>query len=416
MTTILFGSGATVPFFEPNLTTSYLTKQTLNLEKWENVVGEYRRHTSYPIVNASEIVDVLCRLSDFLKNLGRESNFEVLAEIIDKISSLGFDSLPGHNIINTLLAFIVKEYSFSFGTEWMDVPFLFREIIVQSILELEQNGKAKNYEILCKKLHDFIEWITKSGKRVSLVSLNYDNVLFDSIKGLGFNHCFDCVPHAGNMDGFDYFQFHENDKVIYFPHGHTRFKRNSFDAIQYFDNPEEAEKQRWAGVGNNTVDSSLTLLSSTFSYNFNTFVTTGQTKDAALNLSPYDAYYQRLSKDLLDSECVYIIGYSFGDEHINRLLHSYLYSNPFGHIIIIDFITEDVKVIDDVLNGNGLIRKLYDIFKPKIILPNTPDYSDYQFYEYRDINSQGYGKLWERLTLYKKGIVFFLNEYKDVVF
>ena len=416
MTTILFGSGATVPFFEPRLTTSYLTKQVMNPEKWEGVVEEYRRHTSNTIADVTEIVEVLKRLDGLLNNSGRKSNFEVLAELIDKIASLGFDKMPGNNLMNTLLAFIVKEYKYDFGPEWRDIPFLFREIIAQSILELERNGKVKDYDVLCGKQHDFIEWVSKTDKKVSLVSLNYDNVLFDSIKGLGFNHCFDYAPQAGNMDSFDYFQFRDSDKAVYFPHGHTRFKRNSFDAIQYFDNPEEAEKQRRAGVGDNTVNSSLTLLDSTFSYNFNTFITTGQTKDTALNLSPYDAYYQRLSRDLQDSEWIYIIGYSFGDEHINRLLHSYLYSNPFSNILIVDLIKEEVKVIDDVLYGNGLLRKLYDIFKPQILMPNTSDYGEFEFSEGWDVNSQGYGKLWGRINLYKKGIIEFLSEYKDVVF
>ena len=319
--------------------------------------------------------------------------------------------------MNTLLAYMVKQYEYDFGPEWMDVPFLFREIIVQSILELERNFKVDNYDELCGKQHDFLDWIAKTDKKVSLVSLNYDNVLFDSIKGLGYNHCFDYTPHAGNMDSFDYYQFRESDKVVYFPHGHSRFKRNSFDAIQYYTDPEEAERERWAGVGNSTVNSSLTLKDSLFAYNFNTFITTGQTKDAALNLSPYDAYYQRLSKDLLDSEWVYIIGYSFGDEHINRLLHSYLYSNPFGHLLIVDFIDHDIRIIDDVINNNGILRIIYDNFKPSVFMPNIPDYSEFEFARGWDINNQGYGPLWNNnICFYKKGIIDYLSEYKDVDF
>lgn len=416
MNTVLFGSGATIPFFEPALTTGYLTEQVCNASRWDKLVAEYRRRTANQIADSSEIVKLLNDIDKLLQLFPQKKNFEVYAELIDKIASVGFDKIPGNNIMNTLLRILVKQYNRDFGPEWMDVPFLFREIIIQSIIDLEQNGKVNDYDVLCSKQHDFIEWLASHDQKTSLVSLNYDNVLFDSIKGLGFEHCFGIAPQLGNMDSFDYQQFHDSDKVVYFPHGHSRFKRNSFDSIQYFDDPVEAEKSRWRGVGDNTINSSLTLTDSVFSYNFNTFMTTGQTKDSALNLSPYDAYYQRLAKDLWDSDWVYIIGYSFSDEHINRLLHSYIYSKPFSNILIVDYLKDNVNQAEDVVNGTGLVRKIRDVFKPDVIFPNIADIEQYEPQGIREINEWGYGQLFKSIYLYKNGTTAFLDEFRDLPF
>ena len=412
MTTILFGSGATIPFFKTPLTTSYLTEQVYKMERWDNLVTKYRGHTSNVMANAEDIVSLIRGFNYINFN----HTFETYAEIIDKVASWGFDKMPGNNMMNTIFAVLVDRYKKYFGPEWRDVPFLYREIIVQSILELETNSKSADYKELCSKQRNFIEHTANYSDKTSLVSLNYDNVLFDSIEGLGFEHCFNNVPEAGNMDYFDYYQFHKSDKVVYFPHGHSRFKRSSFGTIQYYEDPKVAEEKRWEGVGDSRIGSSLTLTSSAFAYDFNSFITTGQTKDTSLNLPPYDAYYQRLSKDILESDWVYLIGYSFGDEHINRLLHSYLYSNPSGNIFIVDFIENDINLADEIVNGSGLVSRVFAVFKPSVFFPNIPDITQYQSNDIWEINNLGYGQLMNNIYLYKNGTHNFLNEFKDIPF
>ena len=66
------------------------------------------------------------------------------------------------------------------------------------------------------------------------------------------------------------------------------------------------------------------VLNAKYSYNFNAFIATGQTKDDSLNHIPYSAYYQRLVSDQAQSKMVYLVGYSFGDDPVNRLLQSFL--------------------------------------------------------------------------------------------
>ena len=414
MTTIIFGSGATIPFFNTPLTTNYLTKQVCKKERWDDLITRYRSHTTNIMADAADIVELI----HSFEHIDFNHTFETYAELIDKIASFGFDAIPGHNMMNTLFAVLIDRYKKHFGPEWRDVPFLYREIIVQSILELELDGKSEDYEELCSKQHSFIEHTANysNSNKTSLVSLNYDNVLFDSIKGLDFEHCFNYVPEAGNNDFFDYDKFYNSPRVVYFPHGHSRFKRSSFGTIQYYDDPLAAEKNRWDGLADSRMDSTLTLTSSTFAYDFNSFITTGQTKDTSLNLPPYDAYYQRLSKDIWESDWIYLIGYSFGDEHINRLLHSYLYSNPFGNIFIVDYIENDINLAKDIINEGNLVGRIYNVFKPFVFFPNIPDITQNQSDDIWEINTLGYGQLMTNIYFYKKGTKEFLNEFREIPF
>ena len=128
------------------------------------------------------------------------------------------------------------------------------------------------------------------------------------------------------------------------------------------------------------------------------------------------AYYQRLSKDILEWDWVYLIGYSFGDEHINRLLHSYLYSNTSGNIFIVDLIENDINLADEIVNGNGLVSRIRGVFKPSVYFPNIPDVTQYQSNDIWEINNLGYGQLMNNIYLYKKGTQNFLNEFKDISF
>ena len=158
------------------------------------------------------------------------------------------------------------------------------------------------------------------------------------------------------------------------------------------------------------------MTSSTFAYDFNSFITTGQTKDTSLNLPPYDAYYQRISKDIWESDWIYLIGYSFGDEHINRLLHSYLYSNPFGNIFIVDYIENDINLAKDIINEGNLVGRIYNVFKPFVFFPNIPDITQNQSDDIWEINTLGYGQLMTNIYFYKKGTKEFLNEFREIPF
>lgn len=70
-------------------------------------------------------------------NLQSTANFEQIAEVIDKISSYGFDKMPMNNMMNLLISVMNTGFkpnnTIPFGGEWSDVPFLLREIIAESI-------------------------------------------------------------------------------------------------------------------------------------------------------------------------------------------------------------------------------------------------------------------------------------------
>ena len=161
-------------------------------------------------------------------------------------------------------------------------------------------------------------------ERVSIVSLNYDDCIPTFIDKIGcFQHCFDNLDdHTYYKNALNVKRFFAESKVMYFPHGHLRFIFNDRENVTYESDIHEAESMRWDGVFNNRT---LVVTKNPFCYDFNTFITTGQTKDNALNNMPYAVYYQKLAVDFLTSNLVILVGYSLNDHHFNRLLKSFLH-------------------------------------------------------------------------------------------
>lgn len=117
-------------------------------------------------------------------------NFEQLAEIIDKLSSLGFDSYPCNNLFNRLISSLHISYPHIAQSHY--IPFFYREIIANAIIDSEDNQKADNYDVLQEQQQGFLEYISNRCEKVSVVSLNYDDSIPKSIDNLTeFKYCFD---------------------------------------------------------------------------------------------------------------------------------------------------------------------------------------------------------------------------------
>ena len=137
MNTILFGAGASIPFFNESLTTKYITDQILNFDNWKYVIKKLNsvNYGNYQLISLHDIEPVLEQISRII-NRGN-LNFEDVAEIIDKISSNGYDNLITNNLFNLILyLFEPKKH---FPSQWEHVPFLLREIIAKVILDFHKN-------------------------------------------------------------------------------------------------------------------------------------------------------------------------------------------------------------------------------------------------------------------------------------
>lgn len=418
MKTFIFGAGASIPFFEPVLNTSYLTSKVCDKSEWDRVIKKYKFHQgkNQMIVDSSVIV----RLIDAIRNFQPTANFEQIAEIIDKISSYGFDNIPNNNMMNLLVSVMNTGFrpcnSYPFGSEWSDIPFLLREIIAESILELQNHHKAIEFKQLIELQHNFIEAVCNKDDEISVMSLNYDDCVYDSLVGLGFEKGFSKIDQRYSRQ-IDIDKFMHAKKVAYFPHGHLKFQFTDNDNVTFWSDSNQANEERWDGINGVAVGSTLSVLPGKFAYNYNTFLSTGQTKDDGLNHLPYAIYYQRLAIDLFKSDTVYVIGYSFGDNHVNRLLRSFLQLSTNNRIIIIDYYPSPVTMVNEYMDPNNIITKINQNFGTEwqIMIdqnskkrPANPD-------EIEKLNTYGYGNLFSQVLFYKKGYKEFLNEFNGII-
>ena len=102
MKTLIFGAGASIPFFEPVLNTAYLTNKVCDKTEWDRVIKKVRDYKgkNLVIVESSIIMSII----DAIRNFQPTANFEQIAEVIDKISSYGFDKMPMNNMMNLLIS------------------------------------------------------------------------------------------------------------------------------------------------------------------------------------------------------------------------------------------------------------------------------------------------------------------------
>ena len=416
MNTILFGAGASIPFFDIPLTTTYITKQILDIQNWKKVLKKLtiaNNNNGNNLIDISEVEPVLRHLSNLNENGDFNLNFEDIAEVLDKLSSYGFDQVPQHNLLNTILMFFKPEITIS--PQWHHIPFLLREIIADTIIDMQKNHCISNYNEMISLQNKFIDRIREEDDSISLVSLNYDNIVptsVDMLENISYHFTDNTKRHKNTINIKEFF---ESKSVAYFPHGHLRFVFTDELNVSYLEDICQAEEERWNGLFNSGTSD---VVNGSFSYDFNTFITTGKTKDNAFNNMPYSIYYQRLATDFLNSGKIFIIGYSFGDEHFNRLLRSFLYMNKKNKVYVIDMYDSMVTMVNEYKEDSNIITKIHNTFKPdwNIIFDNDSSQKlPYNQQEVNKINQEGYGEIFERIILYKKGYDQFLNEFHKVL-
>lgn len=418
MKTLIFGAGASIPFFKPVLNTAYLTNKVCDKTEWDRVIDKVRAYKGeeHVIVESSIIMSII----DAIRKFQPTANFEQIAEVIDKISSYGVDRKPTNNMMNLLITVMNTGFkphiSTPFGAEWSDVPFLLREIIAESILDLQNKHKATDFTELIDLQHKFIETVCTMDDEISVMSLNYDDCIYDSLVRLNFEKGFLKIDPR-YLRQIDIDNFMHAKKVVYFPHGHLKFQFTDNDNVTFWGDSNQANEERWNGINGVAVGSTLSVLSGKFAYNYNTFLSTGQTKDDGLNHLPYAIYYQRLAVDLFKSNIVYVIGYSFGDDHINRLLRSFLQLSTQNKIIVVDYYPYTITMVEEYKDSNNIITKINQNFGTvwQIIYNQNSGKQAADSMDIRKMNTHGYGYLFPQVLFYKKGYKDFLNEFNDII-
>lgn len=407
-TTILFGAGASYPFYKTHLSTNYITSQVKQEINWQDMLSNYRH------VNVEEYQepDIMFWI-DFLNGSGNEDlNFEQLAEIVDKISSVQYDCFPQDNMLNRIV--YALNANLQHRTQAQYIPFFFREIIANIIIEQEMEGRMDNYEELQRLQQQLLKRISENSDQASVISLNYDECVPVSIDAIHeYDNCFRNERGHGDME-LDVRRFFETNKVVYYPHGHLRLVFNDKENVVYIPDIREAEQKRWNGLFN---QGSLVITQTPFCYDFNTFITTGQTKDNAFNNMPYAVYYQRMAIDFLTSDLIVLIGYSFGDPHFNRLLKSFHHINDINKVLVVDMYPEAVTMLHEYRDTNNLIAKINQTFTPGwgIRVTNDGEMRPMNQEEINHVNQDGFGEILPRVYFFKNGYEEFLNRQEKVL-
>ncbi len=351
------GAGASIPFIadcDARLTTNYLTQQVSDQNRWATIYDEFKRSfpaSSYPDCNFNisvhdilSVIKTLVGVNEFaIPQLIRDRvsvplpetlddvygigtrNFEWILYLLDKTCNYLYDQKSGvDNILfDVWTGHDAERQRLRAKKGWNYVPWLCREVLAQSILDLWdlcERDKAieENKQFIASVLDNF--------ESVSIYSLNYDPLLYEATRGIkvegltlldGPRHTVDRVFETGFSDanGFNPKSFYLGANVIAFLHGHVGFlPEGGKDSMRFADSWREAQNRRISGVARGEVGYYRRGRKGT---HYNVFLTSGLEKFESFYDNPYACYISRLADDIMESEYIVYIGSSLGDYHVN---------------------------------------------------------------------------------------------------
>lgn len=414
MTTVLFGAGATIPFVKCINSNDILQAIRRN-KAWDNVI---RKIPADIKVSRKYIKRYARRI---IRRTRSECNFERIIEICDRVAGFYVKFCPEDSLLLKELSIIgyhIIQKDVKRRNSISLIPFIIREIIANYIIEGENKQKhiaLDEYNQLNAAQKHFIDYISSISERVSLVNLNYDSVLFNSIVNdvdrgslcFGFTHGFSRMENRGAM--FDTDAFFASNRTLLFPHGSVLFNNLGGFDMSFIPNSSSADSHRWEGLLNGwPSNTSIGRVNDIFT-DFNSFIVSGQTKEMSLNRHPYNQFYFKMITSLLESDLIITIGFSYQDEYISGLIKNKLRYSNSTKLVFVDY-------QDSVSSNLSLIKKFEDIFQMETVMDVD---SDQKISYARDprlttISKEREGWLTESVYYYGKGYGVFLREFKDV--
>jgi len=164
---IILGAGASAPFTNPSISTALIDDAIWDLGKWKVFLAHF--FSSVPDQYQFD-PEMILKIVQYLNGQVKEKNFENVIEIVDKISSYNSipyqETLTFHKILEISGAKKLEEL---FPTErtqgddkvnvWPLIPFLYRQLIAETVEDIYENHRIGNYEELLKRHFDFIRFI-----------------------------------------------------------------------------------------------------------------------------------------------------------------------------------------------------------------------------------------------------------------
>lgn len=435
----LLGAGASTPFIKYNdnvLTTEYLTNALFCRQNWENILNKFKiniqsNQSTTVNINIDDIMFIVNKINNILDKK-EYKNFEYAIHLLDKISiylsnylskkSKKYKSI--NNSVDVLLIdFFQKindellKYTFrnSDSYIWRYVPVLAREIIISSILDLwnEIDKEAKQNKIEINK--KFYEKTLQTNTSVNIYSLNYDPLIYESLK---INKNF--ITGFDNDAKFNSSIFFNANSIIAFIHGHIGFLPFLSNDIKFSGDYSPAQDIRIKDIFNFSLNGNTIRFTNKGmkGMHYNTYIATGLDKIDAFSLNPFASYIHRFGKDIIESDYIVLVGVSLNDYHLNSFLTNALFLQvPNKKIVIVTYM--DINEVRKKLNiesKENLLIKIIDFFNESIILENNINGNLIERCKkyYKSLNNclenKGYAKLSENIVLYIKGTEEFYNE------
>lgn len=424
--TFLLGAGASIPFIISKgkcLSSSYITDALFERDRWKNVTDKLsiykaKRQDSDSYLDNIDIDDILfvleriklrLRSNERFKNL----NFEHIIHLLDKVAD--YLRLPGtvwiSNIDEILFDFWVqidpafKQHAFrkSHPGGWHNVPFLAREVLIDSILALWP-PESVNDSISLNKA--FYSNLLSKFQSVNLYSLNYDPLLYEALKNL---------PSIST--GFDkdkFFKsdhFFRNNSIFAFVHGQVGFEPLG-NKMKLNDNYSNAQENRMKGIFDNTPQSTQYWNFGMKGVHYNTYLITGLDKIDAFPNNPFASYIQRFGKDIIDSDYIALVGTSLNDHHLRSFLTNALSVSSKKILFVTKADTTSIRNCF-TYGGDNVFFDLVTLFRDPITVRTSPYGDALQEHFNRlssSLDSNGYGMLANHVLLYIKGTEEFYKE------
>ena len=139
-TVVIFGAGASQPFFEPALTTSSLTQVVMNWSRWSRILARYSRVAK----GANSIHPPAVRLLlEHIPTLTDAPTFEDIADIMDKVGSYHFDHTHRKSLHAAMLC--LGAHRLDYPTHaWTLVPFLLRQLIAEDVQAAHEHRRPED--------------------------------------------------------------------------------------------------------------------------------------------------------------------------------------------------------------------------------------------------------------------------------
>ena len=417
-TVMIFGAGASIPFFSPPLNTCTITRQVQDKKIWKSLLQRYAATTTGNLncpVELGPILSLIKKARDVRQCL----NFEQLIEMVDKFSSFALGaSLPQNSGIgilskhqHDLFKFLGADEPAQQGHYWPVVPFLFRQIIAEAIGKWDSQFRSKRYFDLVNRQSELLS-AQKKRRNLSVYTFNYDDVLPQTIT-LREIPLLETGFHSG---GFDSKKFLKAPSILAFLHGHARWSLDNIE-MRCFNSISEANCWRLDHLFNLGLDETIDLIDGPRAFDFNTYLTTGQDKEPSFSRNPYSAYYHRLASDLMRADSVIIIGYSLNDPHVDRLLLNFAKIRPEKNkILVVGRWEYNIDPMFEFTNIGSPLQHLLSKFDIKgIPVTESLELPDTWGERIRATNRNGYGFFCPQIWIYKNGYRKFLSEWQTVL-